>query len=71
MQESLVDYNSLDYEYNITFISYNGFLVFEGQKLDYSNSTFSFNTVNEELISSEISTEVSETSSGTLSVSII
>jgi hypothetical protein len=85
MQESLLNYNSLDYEYNIAFISYDGFLIFEGQKLDYSNGTSSFTIVNEldssgetsiektneDLASSEISTEVSETSGGSLSVSII
>jgi hypothetical protein len=72
MQESLLNYNSLDYEYNVVFFSYEGFLVFESETLDYSNGTSSFTVVNELDSSGETSIEkTSETSGGSLSVSII
>ncbi len=72
MQDSLLNYNSLDYEYNFLYISYNGFLIFESETLDYSNGTSSFTVVNELDSSGETSIEkTSETSGGSLSVSVI
>jgi hypothetical protein len=84
MAASLISYNDIDTIYDSLLISYDGFLIFDGTILDYSNQTSSFTGITSSTISGESNVEVSsldsfgetstdstETSSGSVEIFLI
>lgn len=58
MANSYILYDDVDTIYDSSLISYDGFLIFEGFTLDYSNETSSFTGITNSTISGESNVEV-------------